>query len=256
MLHRVRLQLAVAFGVFCVGLAVARSRRRRLRAPQAASPAAPQSPQPAATTTQQPAAPATDPARAADGTRLRGAAVLVQNLKSKPEFNGREGRVLEYDATRGRYSVRLLQSGTMGPENLAIKPENLASAPPKNAPLSAAELCHLTLSKHTAVTTTQMEGAIQLLSASSSPGGQQLTEADLSLLLRVVCCFGWQVASHRDRATGEETPALLPHPEHGSGLVLCTAAERLERIGQVTGAPTPAGSDKCAQLVHGAALFL
>ena len=29
-------------------------------------------------------------------------------------------------------------------------------------------------------------------------------EADLSLLLRVVCCFGWQVASHRDRATGDD----------------------------------------------------
>ena len=63
-----------------------------------------------------------------------------------------------------------------------------------------------------------MEGVIELLS--SGQAGQQLTEADLSLLLRVVCCFGWHVASHRDRATGEETPALLPHPEHGSGLML------------------------------------
>ena len=88
--------------------------------------------------------------------------MLVQNLKSKPEFNGREGRVLEYDAARGRYSVRLLQSGTMAPRTLQIKPENLASAPPKNAPLSAAELCQLTLSEHTAVTSTQMEGAIQV----------------------------------------------------------------------------------------------
>ena len=146
--------------------------------------------------------------------------MLVQNLKSKPEFNGREGRVLEYDEARGRYSVRLLQSGTMAARTLQIKPENLADAPPKNGleHLSAPELCLLTLSEHAAVSAAQMEGVIELLS--SGQAGQQLTEADLSLLLRVVCCFGWHVASQRDRATGEETPALLPHPEHGSGLGL------------------------------------
>jgi len=182
--------------------------------------------------------------------------VLVRNLKSKPDFNGREGRVLEYDEARGRYSVRLLHSGTMAARTLQIKPENLADAPPKNGleHLSAPELCLLTLSEHAAVSAAQMEGVIELLS--SGQAGQQLTEADLSLLLRVVCCFGWHVASHRDRATGEETPALLPHPEHGSGLVLCTAPDRLERIGQVAGHPTPAGADKCATLVRGAALFL
>ena len=38
--------------------------------------------------------------------------------------------------------------------------------------------------------------------------------------------------------------------------MLCTAPDRLERIGQVTGQPTPAGADKCAKVVHGAALFL
>jgi hypothetical protein len=225
LLHRVRLQLAIAFGVFCVGLAVTRSRRRRpVRAPQAAAtPAAPQPhpPAAAAATAQPPTAPATEPARATGAPaepRPRGAAVLVQNLKSKPEFNGREGRVLEYDGARGRYSVRLLQSGAIAPRTLQVKPENLADAPAKNARLSAPELCLLTLSEHAAVSATQMEGVIELLS--SGQAGQQLTEADLSLLLRVVCCFGWHVASHRDRATGEETPALLPHPEHGSGLML------------------------------------
>ena len=201
-----------------------------MRAPQAAAtpaatPAAPQPhpPAAAAATAQQPAAPATEPAGAAGAPaepRPRGAAVLVRNLKSKPEFNGREGRVLEYDEARGRYSVRLLHSGTMAARTLQIKPENLADAPPKNGleHLSAPELCLLTLSEHAAVSAAQMEGVIELLS--SGQAGQQLTEADLSLLLRVVCCFGWHVASHRDRATGEETPALLPHPEHGSGLVL------------------------------------
>ena len=230
LLHRVRLQLAVAFGVFCVGLAVTRSRRRRpVRAPQTAAPT-PQPHPPAAVTAtaQQPTAPATEPAGAAGaapagapagtagapaGPRPRGAAVLVQNLKSKPEFNGREGRVLEYDGERGRYSVRLLQSGAVAARTLQVKPENLADAPPKNARLSAPELCALTLSEHAAVSAAQMEGVIELLS--SGQAGQQLTEADLSLLLRVVCCFGWHVASHRDRATGEETPAFLPHPEHG-----------------------------------------
>ena len=152
--------------------------------------------------------------------------------------------------------MRLLQSGAVAARTLQVKPENLADAPPKNGleHLSAPELCLLTLSEHAAVSAAQMEGVIELLS--SGQAGQQLTEADLSLLLRVVCCFGWHVASHRDRATGEETPALLPHPEHGSGLVLCTAPDRLERIGQVAGEVTPAGADKCASLVRGAALFL
>jgi hypothetical protein len=36
-----------------------------------------------------------------------GAAVVVDGVQSQPELNGREGTVLEFDAGRGRYKVRL-----------------------------------------------------------------------------------------------------------------------------------------------------
>jgi len=271
-MHRDRLQLlAVAAAATLLAVAAYNRRRRRsVRAPPtAATPASPQSTTEPAAITKPAGAPADTPAvvpavvpaetpASAAGAetepRARGAAVLLRNLKGKPEFNGREGRVLEYDAARGRYSVRLLQNGAVAARTLQVKPGNLIAAPPKNGHLSAPELCLLTLSDHATVTAVQMEGVISLLS--SGQHGQQLTEADLSLLLRVVCCFSWHVAAHRDRATGAETTTLLPHPEHGNGLVLCTAPQRLKEIGQVATHPTPEGADKCASLVRGASLFL
>ena len=117
-MHRDRLQLlAVAAAATLLAVAAYNRRRRRsAHAPQAAAtPASPQSTTAPATT--EPAAgtpadtpavtPAQTPASAAGAPtepRARGAAVLLQNLKGKPEFNGREGRVLEYDAARGEQS--------------------------------------------------------------------------------------------------------------------------------------------------------
>lgn len=69
----------------------------------------------------------------------RSSAVRVRALQSRPELNGREGRVLGFDQGRGRYQVAIeAAEGGGDKETLALKRDNLVLAL-EAAPLKAAE---------------------------------------------------------------------------------------------------------------------
>ena len=66
---------------------------------------------------------AVDPGRGDDGAPSVGARVQLHSLLRTPEHNGAEGEVVEFDASTGRWRVRL--AGPDGRE-LALKASNLA----------------------------------------------------------------------------------------------------------------------------------
>jgi hypothetical protein len=66
---------------------------------------------------------AVDPGRRDDGAPSVGARVQIHSLLRTPEHNGAEGEVVEFDASTGRWRVRL--AGPDGRE-LALKASNLA----------------------------------------------------------------------------------------------------------------------------------
>ena len=139
----------------------------------AATPTSTPSPAAAAATAaakaSKPQAEAAQPAPS-DRTRIRGEAVVLQNLKAKPELNGREGRVLSYDATKGRYAVRLLPAPDFAARTLQVKPSNLLDAAPKSgggvSNWSAAELCLYSLEEHGGLDAAHMQRVTGLLSVS------------------------------------------------------------------------------------------
>ena len=67
---------------------------------------------------------------------LAGEPVVLSGLKAKPELNGKQGRVVEWVAERGRYGVRLsLEHGAEASEPMALRPDNLRRpAMPPDAP--------------------------------------------------------------------------------------------------------------------------
>merc|ERR1712187_926235 len=50
-----------------------------------------------------------------------GATVVVRNLSKQPEHNGKTGRVLRFDESRGRYDVQLAEESVV----LALRPQHL-----------------------------------------------------------------------------------------------------------------------------------
>jgi hypothetical protein len=58
-----------------------------------------------------------------------GAIVEIVGLKNSPELNGRKGKLLKFDASRGRWTVQFVSSGQL---NL-LKPENLKISSPSDA---------------------------------------------------------------------------------------------------------------------------
>mgnify|MGYP004219918841 CR=1 FL=1 len=59
-------------------------------------------------------------AAAVGGAALLGKAVVVRGLSGRPEYNGRRGRVLQFDESRQRYAVRLAAvGGAQGAEEQA-----------------------------------------------------------------------------------------------------------------------------------------
>jgi curved DNA-binding protein CbpA len=52
---------------------------------------------------------------------LPGATVVVRNLAKQPEHNGKTGRILRFDDSRGRYDVELAEGSAV----LALRPQNL-----------------------------------------------------------------------------------------------------------------------------------
>jgi len=59
-----------------------------------------------------------------------GLAVAIHGLKGAPELNGKGGKIEQWDADKGRWTVRL-----PGGELKALKPENLQ--PKKSSPMDA-----------------------------------------------------------------------------------------------------------------------
>ena len=66
-----------------------------------------------------------------------GARVKLHSLQQKPEHNGVEGEVLEFDASAGRWKVQLRPDGLV----LALKASNLAVLTPAESDSSNATLC-------------------------------------------------------------------------------------------------------------------
>jgi hypothetical protein len=67
-----------------------------------------------------------------------GARVELHSLQQKPEHNGVEGEVLEFDASAGRWKVQLHPDGLL----LALKASNLAVLAPAESDSSNATLCN------------------------------------------------------------------------------------------------------------------
>ena len=67
---------------------------------------------------------------------LVGEPVVLAGLKAKPELNGKQGRVVDWVAARGRYGVLLsLENCEEASEPMALKPDNLRrAAMPPGAP--------------------------------------------------------------------------------------------------------------------------
>ena len=66
-----------------------------------------------------------------------GADVEIHSLQQKPEHNGVEGEVLEFDASAGRWKVQLHPDGLV----MALKASNLAVLAPAKSDSSNATLC-------------------------------------------------------------------------------------------------------------------
>ena len=77
---------------------------------------------------------AVDPSRGDDAAPSVGARVKLHSLLRTPEHNGAEGEVLEFDASTGRWRVRL--EGPDGRE-LALRASNLAVLMPASQTLLA-----------------------------------------------------------------------------------------------------------------------
>ena len=54
-----------------------------------------------------------------------GSAVVLRALNSRPELNGRVGRIASFDASKARYAVALDESASGASETLALKRDNL-----------------------------------------------------------------------------------------------------------------------------------
>ena len=48
---------------------------------------------------------------------------------------------------------------------------------------------------------------------------------------------------------------MLPHPEHGKGLVLVSEVSRLKKLQQVVDSPTPRGKEQCSLALEGCEVF-
>ena len=76
---------------------------------------------------------AVDPSRGDGGAPSVGARVQLHSLLRTPEHNGAEGEVVEFDASTGRWRVRLEPGG----RELALKAGNLAVVMPASQTLLA-----------------------------------------------------------------------------------------------------------------------
>ena len=94
-----------------------------------------------------------------------GARVRLAGLRSKPELNGKLGKIKSFDAAKGRYNVVLEAAGS----TLQVKASNLKVAVALPAEMSSQELIQLTLSNHGSLSPAHASRVTELLRSPNSP---------------------------------------------------------------------------------------
>ena len=112
---------------------------------------------------------AVDPSRGDDGAPSVGARVQLHSLLRTPEHNGAEGEVVEFDASTGRWRVRL--AGPDGRE-LALRASNLAVLMPASQTLLAlGEMpCGADVEMHSLVRSPELNGGRGQVVEPQDPG--------------------------------------------------------------------------------------
>ena len=112
---------------------------------------------------------AVDPSRRDDGAPSVGARVQLHSLLRTPEHNGAEGEVVEFDASTGRWRVRL--AGPDGRE-LALRASNLAVLMPASQTLLAlGEMpCGADVEMHSLVRSPELNGGRGKVVEPQDPG--------------------------------------------------------------------------------------
>ena len=111
---------------------------------------------------------AVDPSRGDDGAPSVGARVQLHSLLRTPEHNGAEGEVVEFDASTGRWRVRLAPDG----RELALRASNLAVLMPASQTLLAlGEMpCGADVEMHSLVRSPELNGGRGKVVESQDPG--------------------------------------------------------------------------------------
>ena len=81
-----------------------------------------------------------------------GTTVKLRGLQSKPELNGQRGRVIGWDAAKGRLNVALVHGST---KMIQVKPPNVLVMDPSDLrieDMNSDDLVKLTLRSHTSLT--------------------------------------------------------------------------------------------------------
>ena len=142
-----------------------------------------------------------------------GTTVKLTGLQSKPELNGQRGRVIGWDAAKGRLNVALVHGST---KMIQVKPPNVLVMDPSDLrieDMNSDDLVKLTLRSHTSLTPAHAQRLIELLRTASDPleGGN---------VLRCCCACEWLVAALKDPTSGETKVGPLMHAALGLGLRL------------------------------------
>ena len=111
---------------------------------------------------------AVDPSRGDGGAPSVGARVQLHSLLRTPEHNGAEGEVVEFDASTGRWRVRLEPGG----RELALKAGNLAVVMPASQTLLAlGEMpCGADVKMHSLVRSPELNGSRGKVLEPQDPG--------------------------------------------------------------------------------------
>lgn len=172
-----------------------------------------------------------------------GARVRLAGLRSKPELNGKLGKIKSFDAAKGRYNVVLEAAGS----TLQVKASNMKVAVALPAEMSSQELIQLTLSNHGSLSPAHASRVTELLRSPNSP-------IEAGGLLRCCTCIKWHVPSTKATKSGAVIkPYVFTDTGSGSGFVLCTDPQRVEGVQRLN--PPPAGRVHASQILSGKALF-
>jgi len=174
-----------------------------------------------------------------------GTVVRLTGLQSKPELNGQRGRVIGWDAVKGRLNVAI-----RGGKTLQVKPSNIVEADPSEErieDMDSDDLIKITLQRHEAFTTAHAARAIGLLKVSQTP-------VEAGNLLRCCCASEWLVTGLQDPKSKETKVEPFQHVSLGAGLLLSTSTERCVQLSSVAPA-APSGSMRVAVKVAGRSLF-